>query len=986
MKIHLNKFLVILFLTFLFKQTSYGQLTVPNYSSCPCQTQTATANWNNVSNITYSLYVPPAVVGGPPTASWGGSSSFTISNCSPVLTSIQYTLVGAGSALSVPVTNTATFSLTVIPPPAMALSSNQFFCSGTNIVINAPIGGNTYSYTGAGAGPTFTSGSPVITIPGALPNWGPNVTVTTVVNGCTLTGSTPISVSPILPINISAPVNTCEPTAAQFPTSCITLTANLPGGVNYQWIDQFGADINGATAFNHQICNITPTTAGVYKVKVYQPFNGLFCPYTASTSISIVATNPVAVSASPSGTICQGANLNLSASAGGATAWLWNGPGFSSSIANPVLNSAVPLMSGKYIVTAIFQGAFITCSTKDSVNVSIIPVSAPLITMPPSVCENQQLTFSGSGASNPTSHVWSGPLFTGTVPATYPNFPMTYSVFNTPVSASGTQFLTVYFGVGQQCSASSSVQLNVVPVNTVSVIPPTQVCSPNNAFLQALANGANQYLWVGPNNYTVPTQNGNAWVYYPDANANGIYTVTAYFGGGSNLVCSNTNTLELVVNPVLHFSLDPRQQLCYNTPVTVEGPAGATSYTWTSSTGYTSNNKDLILNSAQPNNSGTYTLVVALGPCESYGETELVVLTPIQFSLTPFDRTICKGDTIFLEGAAIGGSQNYAYTWNPSLYLESPTIPKQYAVPLGSLNYNLMVHDIACPNYTIGHSFDVTVKQPPEPKLELERYFGCEPLKLNLNSQTQTEAFITTYDFGTGLVVQTDSIIENYPLKAGTYTLTVYSKGKNGCSGSYKYPYPITSFPSPNSEVTWSPEPPTTNDEIVFYPSSKTEPMTSYNWSFLGGFTPGDTNTTSSPSVNYTVDIKNPTRKYPSYGEYPVVLVSTNQHGCIDTVFSIVKVIDELQIFIPNSFTPNDDGVNDIFIPKGTGMKVEGYTLDIFNRAGINVFTTKDINHGWNGKVGGQFAKDATYIYLIRVVGLNGEGRKEYTGYVTIIK
>jgi gliding motility-associated-like protein len=991
MKINLNKVLVFLLLTFAVKHNSFAQsqLTVnSSYSACPCQVVSVTATWNNVSNITYSLYTSPAVVGGPPTITWNNSNTFTVANCSAGTATIPYTLVGAGSALSVPVTSTANFNLIVVPPAPMNLTVARNHCNGANVTITAPIGGVTYSYTGVGTG---TSSSNLITVPNAQANWGPNVTVTSVIGGCTVTGSQAISVAPLLSFNISGTQNVCQPSAANGLTTCVTLTANLPAvppAINYQWFDNYNASLQLQNpASSYQFCNPTPANSGVYTVKANHQFgfapDDILCPYSATTQVNVVATNPVVISASPSGTVCQGANVNLVASAGGATSWSWSGPGFNASIANPSLPSVVPAMSGNYSVIASFQGAFTVCTRDASVNISVIPVSVPVISMPSSVCQSETDGFilGGTANSNPNSYSWSGPLFNGTGST----FPISVQINSVNTNNSGTQFLTVYFGVGQQCAATASAQLNVIPVNTISVIPPGQVCSPTNAYLQALANGANQYLWVGPNGYTVPTQNGNAWVYYPGQSANGIYTVTAYFGGGSNLVCTNTNTVELTVNPVLNFGLVPRQQVCFSTPIDIIGPPGATSYMWTSSTGYSATTKDVNLSSAQPNNSGTYTLTVFLGPCKSSAETEVVVLSHIDFSLTPFDRTICKGDTIYLEGGAIGGSQNYAYSWNPSLYMQSGTGPQQIAIPLGSINYNLVVHDIACPNYTINHSFDVTVKQPPEPKLVLDNYFSCEPLNLKLNSQTQAEAFVTTYDFGNGLVVQTDSVIENYPLGAGIYTLTVYSKGNNGCSGKYVYPYPLTVNPSPKSDMSWIPETPTTNDEIVFYSHSNTQ-ITEHVWSFLSGYTPGDTTMNNAPGKADSTILENPIRKYPNFGEYPVVLVSGNEFGCVDTVLKVVKVIDEFQLFVPNSFTPNGDGINDVFMPKGTGMKVENFTMDIFNRAGINIFTTKDINVGWDGKVGGQVVKDATYIYKIKVVGMNGEGRRELTGYVTIIK
>ena len=110
------------------------------------------------------------------------------------------------------------------------------------------------------------------------------------------------------------------------------------------------------------------------------------------------------------------------------------------------------------------------------------------------------------------------------------------------------------------------------------------------------------------------------------------------------------------------------------------------------------------------------------------------------------------------------------------------------------------------------------------PNLQLERSEGCNPLIMTYDAGTKNEAVITTYDFGNNRVFQQrDSITPvKYSLDApGTYTLRIYSKGKNGCSGVYEYPYPLVVYPTPGSDVAWSPEIPTTTDDITFQPSSK---------------------------------------------------------------------------------------------------------------------------------------------------------------------
>ena len=970
MRSNLHKLFALFALFFCLESELFAQappLTVPNYSACPCQTITFTPTWNNVSNITYTLFSP-----GLPPQPFAGSS-YTLFNCTQTFSTITYTLAASGTYTGSPITSSTPLILSITPPSAMTLTNganNGNYCFGDNATIIAPVGGASYF---VGTPVNLTSLSNVITL--GAPITPGNYTVTSVINGCTVTGVTTMDISPNVNVTINTPSSVCQG------TGCVNLTANLATGTNYQWYDNFNTLMPGATGSSTQICNLAINQGGTYKVTVDQQFNGILCPHVATTTINVVPRNPVSAAASPASILCQGTSLNLSANAAGATGYSWVGPqAFSSNASNPSINPLIPANGGVYTVTAFFVSSLLTCNTVNTVSVQVVAMASPIISMPSSTCQSQNgnggIVISATAAVVPLSYSWSGPAFPGgsasgasvPVPTPQPN-------------NSGTQFVTANFGNG--CVSTSSAQLNVVPVNTVTVIPPGPICSPTNAFLQALATGANLYTWVGPNGFSTP--GANVYVYYPTPAASGVYTVTAYFGSGTGLVCSNNNTLSLNVYPVLQFSLVPRQEACYNTPITISGPAGASSYSWTSSTGFTSNNKDIFIPNALPNNSGTYTLNVSLGPCKSAASSEVVILNPISFTLTPQNRTICSGDTIILEGGASGGSQNYAYVWNPAIYLGSNTGAQQTAVPLGSVQYNLNVHDIACPNYTISHAFEVNVNQPPQPKITLPLNQGCQPLCMFYNTGTQNEAFTTTYDFGRTLVFQKDSF--NYCLnEPGTYTLNIYSKGKNGCSGKYQYPFPLIVRPSPGSDFTWIPEEPSTIDEVVFVPSAKNGPVVHRTWTFIGGVSPGDTSNLISSDAADTTNIEQPTRFYDKFDTYPVLLVTNNESECQDSVVKYVKVIDNFQLFVPNTFTPNEDGVNDIFMMKGTGVKSDNFSMEIFNRAGLIVFSTKNINEGWDGKVKGQLAKDAVYVYKIKAVGMNGEGRKEFTGYVTLLK
>ena len=95
-------------------------------------------------------------------------------------------------------------------------------------------------------------------------------------------------------------------------------------------------------------------------------------------------------------------------------------------------------------------------------------------------------------------------------------------------------------------------------------------------------------------------------------------------------------------------------------------------------------------------------------------------------------------------------------------------------------------------------------------------------------------------------------------------------------------------------------------------------------------------------------------------------------------------------LFIPTSFTPNNDGTNDAFFIQGSDIDPDRFELQIFNRWGEVVFETTDLYDGWNGKVGTDgeyFSRNGTYTYRVEVHSLSEESwRKEVFGYVMLIR
>lgn len=116
----------------------------------------------------------------------------------------------------------------------------------------------------------------------------------------------------------------------------------------------------------------------------------------------------------------------------------------------------------------------------------------------------------------------------------------------------------------------------------------------------------------------------------------------------------------------------------------------------------------------------------------------------------------------------------------------------------------------------------------------------------------------------------------------------------------------------------------------------------------------------------------------PDAGEYTIVQVVSTSQFCGDTATASVIVRDHL-FYAPNAFTPDGDGVNDVFLPSVIGAKE--YSLTVFDRWGQAVFETSDKTQGWTGA---DFPND-TYVFFVRI-GTYGTAKKEYTGHITLVR
>jgi gliding motility-associated-like protein len=391
------------------------------------------------------------------------------------------------------------------------------------------------------------------------------------------------------------------------------------------------------------------------------------------------------------------------------------------------------------------------------------------------------------------------------------------------------------------------------------------------------------------------------------------------------------------------------------------GGTGTITYAWTPSggTGVTANN---LCN-------GTYTFTAT----DSAGcvDTTVVTITqPAVLNVTALaaPTAVCAGSSLTVTASSTGGTPTPVYTW-PSL---SATGASQTYVPTASGPVTVIVTDgNGCIDST---TVNITVDPIPAAGLVSNMQQGCEPLCILFSDiSTITSGTITSWswDFGDGNT-STQQNPQHCYTAAGVYSVTLTVTTAAGCTNTIVMTNYINVWPNPVASFTAGPQPTTELDPTIFFTDASTG-ADSWLWSF------GDSTLSST--------LQNPSYTYPGPGCYNVVLTVSTTNGCSDTAMQLICIDPDVTLFVPNAFTPNDDGKNDLFFPQGIGIDPDKYELWIFDRWGNLIFYTDDFAKGWDGRVQGHDnpCQIDTYVWKIKAVDLLGH-KHNLIGKVSLIR
>jgi gliding motility-associated-like protein len=194
--------------------------------------------------------------------------------------------------------------------------------------------------------------------------------------------------------------------------------------------------------------------------------------------------------------------------------------------------------------------------------------------------------------------------------------------------------------------------------------------------------------------------------------------------------------------------------------------------------------------------------------------------------------------------------------------------------------------------------------------------------------------------------------------------------GPGGCADTVLLNNAVTVYPKPHAEFNVTPgfNQFVSIDDATFSFINLSQGATSYLWNF------GD---------NSTSTAVNPIHKYEDVGSFSVMLIATSYYGCMDTAMrNYIHIVEKGDVYIPNSFTPNGDGINDFFKIYGKGITKVYFV--IYDRWGEKVYDT-DNNTPWDGNFKGKPMNTAVFVYWATVEFETGK-KGFFKGDITLLR
>lgn len=829
---------------------------------------------------------------------------------------------------------------------------------------------------------------------------------------------------PITPISISTPTATnagCTCTGS----ASVSASGSI-GPYTYVWYD------SNFNAIGQTGASATGLCAGVYKVI---STSHIGCSDTATVTIG--SSGSAILLSVNSETICSGNSTVLTATAstaGGTYSWMPGGQttptisvnpsvqttysvtysvgGCSATAVSTVAISSSPtvsitssnpsLCSGGQSATLTLAGSTGTYSWSNGATTSTISVTTPGVytaTVTTAGCGTAAASVSISALPNPTVSIsTSGPtqFCNGsnvilTANSSESNYLWSDGTTTQTISINATA--TVVVTSTNACGSAQATQtVEVIPLPAVSVSPNViSLCTGQSATVQATVNTAVTYTWsTGAGTSTV------------SLNTAGIYTVDV-----SNTCGVSSATVSVSLSGVPSITATASQTaICNNGQTALLSLTGSTgAYLW--SNGATTATTSV-------NIPDIYTATVTVAGCGSATASVVVGALPSPtISISAPTTSICPGSPVILTANSSEGNylwSNGATTQTISANFPTATVTTTNSCGSASATQTLVFASLPtlsvtpgsvllCPGITAtltasGSATNYTwstgatgstiyVNTPGVRTVSVSNVCGIRavsvnvtplnfsPLVLTPSSPTVCPNELVTYVVTGGGFSTSGATTYDWSNSSSTASVvtapggTVNVSNTNVC-GTYSTSIVVGINPVTANIAA---DPVTGTSPLVVTFTNNSTNASTWLWDFGNG------------TIANTQNVAN--QVYTNSGSYTAYLTVTNG-SCMDVDSVVIVVLEEEPtLYVPNAFTPNGDSINDIFRVGYTN--IIQFNMIIFDRWGLKLFESSDIDTGWDGKVNGNVICDGVYFYLIEATGIDRVQIKKQ-GTVTLFK
>ena len=508
------------------------------------------------------------------------------------------------------------------------------------------------------------------------------------------------------------------------------------------------------------------------------------------------------------------------------------------------------------------------------------------------------------------------------------------------------------------CSVIDTVQvINGVPTDPIAG-PMQDVCSASTVLAaNAPTSGAGRWsIMSGTANFEDPTKNN---------------TKVSGLNNGSNILrwtistnyCSRFDDVEVINNLPVQAEAGLDFDVCGSTASLYGNtPLVGTGY-WSVLSGNAVFSSALSGNTQVSNlgfGSNTMRWTITNKQCSSYDDIT------VRNNLTPWisagvDQEVYKSTT-----KLIGSNTNQVAEWKTIAGNATIISPGNFETDIQNLSsgVNTFSWNITINGCTASDQVTVIYHPQPIPWFEVNTNNGCVPLTVEFTNYSIGGAPYK-WDFGDNTTDNATNVVHVFP-EAGEYKVVLTATSPDNVTATYDTL--ISVYPLPEANFYVQPTIVHLPDEQIRCYNTSTSAI-KYAWDF------GDSTTSFEET---------PFKLYKDTGTYNIQLIAISEHNCVDTAWveDAASVRQTGSLIFPKGFTPArsggtggvynpDDRTNDVFFPTGEG--VDKFHMEIYNKWGILVFKTDDINIGWDGYYKSKLMDESAYVYYAKGVYNNGD-------------